>query len=37
MTNPAKIAITIPPEDLEAADRLAARLGRGVADARRGC
>lgn len=28
MTKAAKIAITIPPEDLEAADRLAAKLGR---------
>jgi predicted transcriptional regulator len=28
MTKSAKIAITIPPEDLAAADRLAAKLGR---------
>lgn len=28
MTKAAKIAITIPPDDLAAADRLAARLGR---------
>ncbi len=28
MTKAAKIAITIPPEDLKAADQLAARLGR---------